>query len=188
MILRVALALVAGVAAADAPAYYAGPAHALMVRDAPGGRIIGELPAGASPLEVAQTTLGGAWGRIAFGEVNGWVALDALTAVEPAALPYAALPDGLLCAGVEPFWSLRLGPDGATYAAPDAAARAESGMTASTAEGRPWPAMLRFTGLTAIIRPAACSDGMSNRIDPWTVDVLMDDALRTGCCRLPLTH
>jgi hypothetical protein len=188
MILRVALALVAGAAAADAPSYYAGPSHALTVRDAPGGRVVGELPAGASPLEVAETTLGGAWGRIAFGEANGWVAIDALTAADPVPVPYAALPDGLLCAGVEPFWSLRLTADGATYEAPDTATRAEAGMTAATAKGRPWPAILRFTGLTAIVRPATCSDGMSDRIDPWTVDVIMDDALRTGCCRLPLAR
>jgi hypothetical protein len=188
MILRAALLLWAGTALAQEPRYFAGPDHPLVVRGAPGGQPVGELPPGAAPLEVSATDDGESWGRIGFGEADGWVALDALTPVDVSALPYALLPEGLVCAGVEPFWSLALAADGATYAAPDAEPRAAPGLGAATADGRFWPVMLRFDGLTALIRPAACADGMSDRTDPWTVDLLLGDTLRTGCCRLPRTR
>jgi hypothetical protein len=185
MILRAALLLAAGAALAQEPQYFEGPDHPLVVRAAPGGAPIGELPPGAGPLEVAATDAGAGWGRIGFGEADGWVALDALTPGDVAALPYAPLPEGLVCAGVEPFWSLTLTNEGAVLASPDAASGAAPGLAVSAAEGRSWPVLLRFEGLSALIRPAACSDGMSDRTDAWTADLIADDTLRAGCCRLP---
>jgi hypothetical protein len=186
MTLRAALILAAGAAAAaEPPRYFSAPAHPLTVRDQPAGKPIGALPPGAAPIEVSAADARQAWVRIGLGEVDGWVALDALTPVDPPMLSYAPFPDGLTCAGVEPFWALSFSSEGATWSAPDVAPRVAAGLTSAAADGRDWPVMLHFDGLTAVIRPAACSDGMSDRTDPWIVDVIMDRSLRTGCCRLP---
>jgi uncharacterized membrane protein len=42
----------------------------------------------------------------------------------------------------------------------------------------------------ALLRPLACSDGMSDRSYPWTLDFLTQregaPLLLTGCCRVPI--
>ncbi len=167
---------------AHAQAHFSAPAHPLPVRDAPGGGVIGALEPAATPVET--TGADGAWVRIGFGERDGWVARDALSPVETPRLAGSEAPDGLLCSGVEPFWSLKLGatttlrsPDG------DGPERALQGVAPAVGMSA-FPARLDYGALVAVLRPLACVDGMSDRTQAWTVDVLDGDRLLTGCCRL----
>ncbi|MEO1612044.1 MAG: hypothetical protein AAFU55_06790, partial [Pseudomonadota bacterium] len=58
--------------------------------------------------------------------------------------------------------------------------------------GRAWPRALTLTApqdtAIAILRPAACSDTMSDRAFDWTIDLLTQKAgeavIYTGCCRV----
>lgn len=183
--------LLAGAAAAQAPAYFAAPTHPLTVRAAPGGETIGALAPGAAPLEATGFDASGAWARVGFGEGDGWVAADALTpvAVDPA--PYADAPLGLVCAGVEPFWALRFTADGVAQERPGEAPTLETPSATAVAQGAArWPLALRLGSQVAVLRPQACQDGMSDRTDAWTLDLIATGGaaplLRTGCCRLPV--
>lgn len=186
-IATLAALLVGGtVAAQQPPRYFLAPDFPLTVRDWPGGPAAGSLPAGAGPIEIGLIDETGAWGRIALGETDGWVSIDALRPFDIEATSYAPIPAGLVCTGTEPFWSLRFDADNAVSAAPgvDEATVGVDGH--SVAEGRKWPIAIRMDDVTAVLRPAACHDGMSDRTQSWSVDVLNADGLRTGCCRLPL--
>jgi len=186
----IASAAAGAAAAQQAPAYYAAPAHPLAVRAAPGGETIGALAPGAAPLETTARDASGAWARIGFGEGDGWVAVDALTPVEIDRAPYADAPLGLVCAGVEPFWALRFTADGVAQERPGEAPTLETPSASAVAQGAArWPLALRLDTLIAVLRPQACSDGMSDRTDAWTLDLIAPGedalALRSGCCRLP---
>lgn len=100
-------------------------------------------------------------------------------------------PAQLLCGGVEPFWSLEIGAETALYTAPDSADIEYTIPLTTPAEGRVWPRALTLLAeqdtAIAIIRPATCSDSMSDREYEWTVDVLTqrrsEAIVLTGCCR-----
>ncbi len=187
-----ALCLIAGVAAAQqTPRYFAAPGHPLTVRAAPDGPPVGELAPGAAPIEVTDFDDSGAWGRIGFGESDAWVAVDALSPLDVALTPYAPLPLGLICAGVEPFWSLRFEADGVIADEPGAAPLTMTPGESVSAQGAAgFPLALRLDALIAVLRPQACADGMSDRTQAWTVDLISQRedamALRSGCCRLPV--
>jgi uncharacterized membrane protein len=190
---RAALALAASAASAE-PGYLAAPDHALTVREAPGGAALGALAPGLSPVEITGLDETGLWGRVIFGERDGWVALDALTPAEPPRLADSAIPSGLVCAGTEPFWSLTLSNEAIVYSAPGAEPEDFGLMDVRPAEGfARWPSRLTLYGEArsgvAILRPLACSDGMSDRTHAWTLDFLIQEEgalrLRSGCCRLP---
>lgn len=188
-------ALIAAAGAASgqhAPDYYSAPDHAVTVRAAPGGQAIGALAPGAGPLEATGHDADGVWARIAFGEGDGWVAVDALVPVTPAPAPYADLPLGLACSGTEPFWSLRFDADAVTAQEPGGSTLALAPGATATAQGAGrYPLALSLDGLVAVVHPQTCSDGMSDRTHAWTIDLIMQRdgavALRTGCCRLPTT-
>jgi uncharacterized membrane protein len=107
----------------------------------------------------------------------------------------SGLPVGLTCAGTEPFWSLKLAQGSAVYSDLSGAAFALGLQGSRVAEGRPgFPVQLGLAGAeanaTALVRPLACSDGMSDRSYPWSVDLILNTASGgryvTGCCQLPL--
>lgn len=167
----------------------------LNVRAAPSAEaeVIGALPPGARAVEVAVTDAGGRWGRIVWMEDNGWVAMRHLAPDPQPVIAATPLPAGLLCTGVEPFWSLRLDREGARF---DDIAGAEAAMprtAVDTAEGYRTPVLLSHAGpegeLLAIVAAADCRDGMADQILPWRAELLLvTDAgrrLLTGCCRLP---
>lgn len=190
-ILAVALAL----PAAAEPLYLRGPDFPLPLRDAPGGEPVADLAPGAL---VETTGADGAWVRVPLAEGDAWAARDALRPATVARLGDSALPVGLLCTGTEPFWSLRLDADHAVFGEPGAADDAFGVFAIAPARGRPrFPAMVTLMqdarSMVAVIRPGACSDGMSDRTQPWLVDLVRQEpdgaggvlTLHTGCCRLP---
>ncbi|KMW56843.1 hypothetical protein AIOL_001800 [Candidatus Rhodobacter oscarellae] len=156
---------------------------------------IGDLPAHATGVEVHGTDASGKWGRIIWQEGLGWVSMRFLAPDPVQRVPGTELPAGLLCAGTEPFWSLQLSASSAAYS--DANDLFLSlGLTGTrVAAGRPsFPVQVSLSGgggsATLLVRPSACSDGMSDRAYPWHVDLLLDaggiGAYYDGCCHLPL--
>jgi uncharacterized membrane protein len=186
---RLAAAILLGVSPAVAgPVHFAAPTRDVPVRDAPGGAVVGALPAGRGPVEAVRVQDG--WALIGQGDGDVWAAVDALSPVSPPTLPGTAVPAGLVCAGTEPFWSLRISADAAELAAPGEEPVSAPVSAVRVADGhRGHPAAVRIDTLTAVVRPALCSDGMSDRTYPWAVDVVLIDGertgLRSGCCRLP---
>ena len=97
----------------------------------------------------------------------------------------------LLCGGVEPFWSLEIGAETALFSAPDSAGIDYTIPDERAAEGRFWPRALTLLApqdtAIAIVRPAACSDTMSDRAYDWALDLLTqrngEAVIYTGCCR-----
>ena len=189
------LAAAMALPAAAEPLYLQTPNWPLPVRDAPDGVVVADLPPGST---VETTGEAGSWVRVPLGESDAWAARDALRPGTVARLGDSALPAGLLCSGTEPFWSLRLESTGATLAEPDGEAEHFGLYSIAPAAGQQrFPALVTMMqdarSMLAIIRPEACTDGMSDRTQPWRVDVVRqapDGAggvltLHTGCCRLP---
>ncbi len=156
---------------------------------------IGDLPHDATGIELIDTDASGDWGRIVWEEANGWIATRFLAEDPQPAIAHTELPQGLLCGGTEPFWSLRLSGGGGSYSAADGAplTLTMTGALTPQAQG-PFPAVLSHGGETAatvsIIEPMLCSDGMSDRTYPWRILFLLSTAdgqqLLSGCCQLPL--
>ncbi|MEL6793883.1 MAG: hypothetical protein AAFP78_10535 [Pseudomonadota bacterium] len=100
-------------------------------------------------------------------------------------------PD-LLCGGAEPFWSLEIGETEALFSTPERPQLDYAIPDDRAALGRAWPRALTLTApqdtAIAILRPAACSDTMSDRAFDWTIDLLTQKAgeavIYTGCCRV----
>ncbi len=124
------------------------------------------------------------------------VSLDSLLSGAGVEVPESAVPDGLICFGNEPFWSLTFEGAGiVTFNTPDIEVpQSYPVVDAQTARGRPeYPVAIELdaglkTGL-AMIDYEACSDGMSDATHLWRVDLLLKDQaerkLLTGCCRTP---
>lgn len=114
-------------------------------------------------------------------------------AIALAATPAApeTRPD-LLCGGVEPSWSLEMAEEEALFTAPDAPQIDYRVQHVQRAEGRFWPRVLTLLApadtALAVLRPAACSDTMSDRSYDWTIDLLTqrggEAIVLTGCCRV----
>ena len=193
-LLSIALVSLAGAAPAE-PRYVdvegVASNDSLNVRTGPGSGFsdIGDIPPFATGIEVLETRDG--WGRILWQEGNGWIALRFTKAAARPTIRGSAIPIGLQCGGTEPFWSTRLGGNGITFSEPGGTALALNLVQGQTAEGHRFPHAFSFASASAamltIIRPAECSDGMSDRSYGWSVDAIAPDRrLLTGCCHLPL--
>lgn len=156
---------------------------------------IGDLPHDATGIEVAGTDASGDWGSILWEEGNGWIAMRFLAPDPVPTIAGTALPSGLLCTGTEPFWSLRMTAGSASFSDVAGANFTMSLTGAKVAEGRAsFPVQLSHGGAAsasvAIVQPATCSDGMSDRSYPYAVAYLINSAAGqrfiAGCCHLPL--
>lgn len=167
----------------------------LNVRESPDGqaKVIGTLPATAKGIELLARDSTGKWGKVNVGERSGWAALRFL---KPQASVWKAqaLPQSLNCSGTEPFWGLRASKSGMVFTEPDQADRTlelrkvmdrglegepTRGVIAGDAKGR----------VTAFLRPAQCTDGMSDQGYALAVSVILDgqdmpSRMLTGCCRI----
>ncbi len=97
-----------------------------------------------------------------------------------------------LCGGVEPFWSLEIRSDTATFSTPDIPSQSLDIPLITKTEGRPWPRAFTLISETgtgiALIRQRRCNDTMSDRKFPFEIDYLTQSSstpiILTGCCRL----
>ena len=157
---------------------------------------VGDLLLGASPVEVLDKDSSGRWGRILLRGSDAWVSMRYLSPIQMPRVEGTGLPSGLRCTGTEPFWSLELSaPDSLRMLVADESTTATLAAASSSINSLGFPVALlaraQATELTAIVRPARCSDGMSDQTYGWSVDLLRRDGdtlmLLSGCCRLPLT-
>lgn len=203
MILRIAAFVVALAAPASAtvevwPALYdvTGVAEddVLNIRAEPSvsSEIVGELAPDETAVEVIEMSRDGDWGRVNTDEASGWASLAFLTR-RPGQWVGEA-PRNARCFGTEPFWSLDIGDDGATFETPEAMPLDFERTARLGSRNR----IDRFAqiyenelgGIVAALRNASCSDGMSDRAYGWEVDLLLvvageDNAqLFSGCCTI----
>lgn len=167
----------------------------LNVRAEPNGSadIVGSLRPDAFPVEVFERQ--GDWGRIVFGEANGWVSMNFLAPFAIAVVPGTSLPEGLTCAGTEPFWSAEfVGTDKLVYEDINGVGIEHDIVASGGFSARPnadWVWGEAPTNQAAAsIRREICSDGMSDRDYPMSIDLIFrsgtsGDGL-TGCCSMPV--
>lgn len=98
----------------------------------------------------------------------------------------------LICFGNEPFWSLDLTEKGkASFSTPDSKAVDYLGAASPLAWRKEsvWRGQAVVPGggeLVAFLREGACSDGMSDTVHPYSVNVSLPDGRHyAGCCRVP---
>jgi uncharacterized membrane protein len=103
------------------------------------------------------------------------------------------LPERLRCAGTEPFWSLSVDNGEAVFETPEAQGPAAArftidGSVAASNRFGLWALRLRSQAgqeSLALVRQAACSDGMSDVAYAYTIALLDADeegSLLDGCC------
>ncbi len=162
----------------------------LNIRAAPdaGAEVVGTLAPNQMGVEVIRVTDG--WALVNAGEGVGYAALRYLAREEGP--DWYALARPLACFGTEPFWSLALDPDArtATFTTPEMAAARQDPM------GQTWPgalwaptAAIDLPDGTAVLRPADCSDGMSDQSYGIAIDFFLrtgDQQRLSGCCTLAL--
>jgi uncharacterized membrane protein len=183
------------------PAYYrvvgvAGD-DSLNIRSAPGANSpdIGDLSHEARAIEVTGLNEDGTWARIAAGERDGWVSTRFLAPDTVPTIAPTSVPQGMLCVGTEPFWSLGLNGTMARYRHPSDGQMDLAFESALVAEGRlGTPAMLTYVTdrndvIDATITGVTCSDGMSDRTYGWSVTLRLfapgQNRFLEGCCSLP---
>lgn len=168
----------------------------LNVRMAPdaSSQILGSLRPDAFPVEVFERQ--GDWGRIVFQEANGWVSMNFLSPLALPVVPGTRLPSGLVCGGVEPFWSVEVvGTDKLAFESLAGNIGITFNVTESGGfEGRPNADFIwaRDNGNDAatVIRREICSDGASDRDYPMSIDFLIrgggSASALDGCCSVPV--
>lgn len=160
----------------------------LFVRARPSndGDVTGTLRHDARGVRVTELSENGLWGRVDHPDAEGWAYLEYLE-------PSGDFPGTLDCTGTEPFWSMAIRPDSVTLDEMSGAGFDGTAGTRESAEARSnrWSLRAFDSGrsLTAVIVSRQCSDGMSDRSYPYTVDVILSeqDGHRhiSGCCALP---
>lgn len=152
-----------------------------------GSAIIGQFAPTATGIEVLGVDPSGQWARINSGESQGWAALRFLARSEPA----GTFPDNstLSCFGTEPFWSLAARRHGPARLDVSGVGQIEySTATIHVANGRSDRFVLDLGApAAAVIRRAACSDGMSDRGFGLQIDLIVQGApaqLYSGCCSI----
>jgi uncharacterized membrane protein len=148
-----------------------------------GAAIIGTLPRDAKRVEVVAHDSTGRWGRVNLAGQSGWVSMRFL-AYRTDVWNDGALPRTLRCFGTEPFWSFVPARKGIVFSTPDRPENAIAARILSRGVFREPRRVVTGSGLTAVIVPLACSDGMSDMVFGLDVTVVRDGAMLTGCCSL----
>lgn len=117
-------------------------------------------------------------GRVDPQNTDGWVHTRYLKLTAAA----ASLQLPISCSGTEPFWAIVISStDSATYSAPD---RTPQDFPVSEfSRSKQIASMLLGVGGNVAIKAGSCSDGMSDNIYPYTVQVRLPDSRQVnGCC------
>ena len=147
--------------------------------DAP---LTGALSPLAAGIEVVRHAEG--WVYVKSGKLAGWAAARFL---RPTISFGEQPPSPLRCIGTEPFWSLVIDGDRATYSTPETKPRTDrigkiQRSSNSTIVWRVLPNDGPVASATIEARQA-CSDNMSDRVYPFRVHVETRDVqLLSGCC------
>ncbi|AXC49260.1 peptide-binding protein [Paracoccus suum] len=148
--------------------------------------ILGELAPDATGVELMAERDG--WYLVNTGERSGWASGRYLT---PGPNPFAngAVPATLRCLGTEPFWSLTRDDKALVLSTPEDQAGARFALRQTLVPRGDAPDRTFLAeGLTAIITPAQCSDGMSDRVYSLSATLILgvapDAAQQSGCCTI----
>lgn len=170
----------------------------LNVRDAPSvkGNVIGGLPPDSKPIEVVSYNDNKTWGRINFEGESGWVSMAYLKPVELPTLSNSNVPFPLVCAGTEPYWTFNVhAEDSATYTDPERSSSDPLEIQALLSPSNTTSQSLSIiskgwsSSATALLKPAYCSNGQSDNLYRWQIDLLIvfggEHSWLQGCCRIP---
>lgn len=156
-----------------------------------GSAIVDALDPGQGPVEIVAThqDTGGQWGLIATREGSGWINLAFTTPVDLEMIMNSPVPVRTICAGTEPFWSLRLNDEEAVFSNFEVEDESFPIAESESAMSRPYPWMFGLEGGgVALLTPEQCSDGMSDLPYAWSILLVLDGgtgrSLYEGCCRL----
>ena len=138
---------------------------------------VGEYQAGESGIQIFSTQ--GNWGLVGRSDPEGWVNMRYLRVTEAAS--EVELP--MACSGTEPFWSLAINSASkATYTDPETEARIYVVRDFERIDKD--AAMSLVAGGSVSITAETCSDGMSDNVYPYAVNVLLPGGRKLkGCCR-----
>ena len=189
---------VSAVSAEPFPAFYdvtgVAEGDVLNIRQDPSAAspVLGALAPDAAFVEVVRREPDADWGLVRQGESMGWVSLRYM-ARHPGQDWQA--PEAFTCIGTEPFWSLQVEGNVASYSTPDAVsssivfdpfAVAPNNLTQFGAMGRRGPA--EAPNLSLSVSRSLCSDGMSDILYGLSALLLVRDreesSALAGCCSL----
>lgn len=157
--------------------------------------IVGSFGPHAAPVEVLDVQDG--WARVSTGESDGYVSTSYLSPAELPMLGQSGLPQSLVCAGTEPFWSLRfndgqmlmqdMSEDPQSYLITETKMLGNVGTYASYVVGGK-----DNEAAVAVVSNRICWDGMSDRSYPREIALLFLGSNGTvsysGCCFVPLAQ
>jgi uncharacterized membrane protein len=158
----------------------------------PGAEVIGTLAPDASGVEVIDVIDG--WAVVNAGDVSGYALLLHLEREDET--DWNALEVPLSCLGTEPFWSLGIDPikGEADYFTPENPEPRATKITDSW-PGQIWTpaAALALPEGLAVMYPAECSDGMSERSYGIAIDFFLNSVdtgtgqgRLSGCCTIAI--
>ena len=106
----------------------------------------------------------------------------ATVAPRPAAAPAAA--DAFEALGTEPFWAVSIGRDWISFSGLDRPLRSWPNPGVRwQGKRRTWAAEGPAGAIRVRLDPAECSDGMSDRVYPYEVEVVLGEEVLKGCAR-----
>lgn len=152
--------------------------------------ILSALAPKAAGVEVIRLSETGAWGLVNSNDTAGWVSMRYM--VRRPGQDFGAVPAEIGCFGTEPFWAFNAGPGSQASFDSPLSNDAYLSVTRLSTQGRPDEFALVAEGpagrVTAIVSPAACTDGMSDREYGLAIGLVQETsgapAFFTGCCTL----
>jgi len=155
----------------------------------PSAPIINTLAPNQRDVEIVAVSNDERWGLVGFPDGSGWVSMRYM-ARQPRQDPQF-LPKPLGCGGNEPFWSLDINNHTAQFDIVGEERRTFAPVWEDIPEGMlPVSYAVKLQGnaedITAVVRRAQCSDGMSEEIYGFSVDLIISGSygtyFYTGCC------
>lgn len=155
---------------------------------------IGDLAFNEQRVEVIEVDDTGKWGLIRMREGRGWVSMRYMQQLPRDYVAGHVIEKGMLCIGVEPFWSVAFLPNGLvefsdSYPAIEHLPFIWSGIAVNRVV---WP--IGFTAsdgqqsLNGVLNNTSCSDGMSDNPYGIQIDLIVNrngsSRMLSGCCAL----
>lgn len=93
-----------------------------------------------------------------------------------------AADETITATGTEPFWNAIIEGSNLIYSTPENLDGTTIGVERFVGQGGiGFSGELEQSAFDLLVAPGQCSDGMSDRLYPYTVSLKIDDDLRTGC-------